>query len=168
MTMGAKEPVPGTTSAERMIDAPAGRLFEILARPANHPLIDGSGMLRAARSGAALSGVGDVFTMSMHNDEMGDYEMANHVVVLDPGRHIVWEPVLSSASRPEDVPDVGESAHHRWGFELTPAGPRSTMVAETFDCSRSPAWLQKAVKGGERWREAMDATLEKLEELACR
>ena len=49
-------------------------------------------MLRES-SGGVISGVGDVFTMKMHNDEMGDYEMANHVVEYEPNRRIGWEPV---------------------------------------------------------------------------
>jgi hypothetical protein len=42
-------------------------------------------MLREG-SGGVISAVGDVFTMTMHNDEMGDYEMANYVVDIRPGR----------------------------------------------------------------------------------
>ena len=64
---------------------------------ANHPLIDGSGMLREAPSDVVLSRVGDVFTMKMHNDEMGDYEMSNQVVEYELNRRIGWEPVLPSA-----------------------------------------------------------------------
>ncbi len=36
-------------SVSRKIDVPADKLFDFLARPANHPLIDGSGMLGKAR-----------------------------------------------------------------------------------------------------------------------
>ena len=74
-------------SVSRTIEAPADKLFELLAHPASHPLIDGSGMLREG-SGGVISSVGDVFTMRMHNDEMGDYEMANHVVEYEPNRRI--------------------------------------------------------------------------------
>jgi hypothetical protein len=42
---------------------------------------------------------------------------------------------------------------------------RSTVVRETYDCSRSPAWLRKAVKDGTRWIGSMTATLEKLDTL---
>ncbi len=67
--------------------------------PVNHPLIDGSGMLREA-SDEVISGVGDVFAMKMHNGEMGDYEMSNYVVEYELNRRISWEPVLKAASRP--------------------------------------------------------------------
>lgn len=155
-----------TVSVSSTIDAAASTLFEILAQPQNHPMVDGSGMLRAATSQMVLSQVGDVFTMAMYNDEMGDYEMANHVVEYEPDRRIVWEPVLLAASRSQDADAIGEPASHRWGFELSPTGPATTRVTEIYDCSRSPAWLRKAVKDGERWRESMSRTLEKLQALA--
>ena len=91
----------------RKIEAPADKLFDFLAHPVNHPLIDGSDMLREA-SDEVISGVGDVFAMKMHNDEMGDYEMSNYVVEYELNRRISWEPVLKAASRPEDQQDIGE------------------------------------------------------------
>jgi hypothetical protein len=105
-----------------------------------------------------------VFTMSMHNDEMGDYEITNHVVEYTRNRRIAWEPVLSAASRPEDQADIGDRGHHRWTYELTPDGPGSTIVIETYDCTRAPEWLRKAVKNGQRWVASMTATLEKLDQ----
>ena len=153
-------------SVSRDIKAPAGKLFDVLTHPANHPLIDGSGMLREA-SGGVISGVGDVFTMKMHNDEMGDYEMANHVVEYQPNRRIGWEPVLKAASRAEDQGDVGDRSEHRWVYEFTPLSSDSTLVTETYDCSRAPEWLRNAVRGGTRWIASMTATLEKLDALSC-
>ena len=108
-------------SVSRRIEVPAEKLFDFLAHPANHPLIDGSGMLREG-SGGVISGAGQVFTMTMHNDEMGDYEIFNHVIECEPNRRIGWEPVLKAASRPEDQADIGDRSHHRWSFELTPTG----------------------------------------------
>ena len=40
------------------------------------------------------------------------------------------------------------------------------MVTESFDCTRSGADLREAVKEGEGWRDAMTASLVKLELLA--
>jgi hypothetical protein len=153
-------------AVSRKISAPAEKLFGILARPASHPLIDGSGMLREATSDAVLTGVGDVFTMRMHNDEMGDYEMSNYVVQYQLNRQIGWEPALKAATREEDKEAIGDRAEHRWAFDLTPVDAGSTLVTETYDCSRAPAWLRKAVRGGERWRESMTITLEKLDALS--
>jgi hypothetical protein len=153
-------------SVSRTIEAPAERLFGLLAHPDNHPLIDGSGMLTAAPSDVVLSQVGDVFPMKMHNAEMGDYEMANYVVEFEPDRRIGWEPVLTAASRQEDQDAIGDPGQQRWSFDLTPLGSGSTLVTETYDCSRSPEWLRRAVRGGNRWIDSMTATLEKLEALS--
>jgi hypothetical protein len=153
-------------SVSRTISAPAGKLFGILADPARHPLIDGSGMVLEPASGAVLTGVGDVFTMKMHNDEMGFYEMANKVVAYELNRRIGWEPVLAAASREEDQADIGDPAEHLWSYELVPVGADATVVTETFDCSRSPEWLRKAVRCGERWTGSMTRTLQKLDVLS--
>ncbi len=158
--------VPVTTvSVSRRIEAPAARVFAILADPARHPRIDGSGMLREAITSEVVTAVGDAFRIAMHNDEMGAYEMTNRVIEFEADRRIGWEPALSAASREEDVASIGDSARQRWEFELTALGPATTLVTETYDCSRSPEWLRRAVRGGERWRESMEVTLERLEGL---
>ena len=152
-------------SVSRTIEVPAELLFDFLAHPGNHSLIDGSGMLRKS-SGGVICGVGDVFTMTMHNDEMGDYEIANHVVEYEPSHRIGWEPVLKAASRREDQADIGIRGEHRWIYEFAPLGATSTLVTETYDCTRAPEWLRSAVKGGTRWIDSMTATLEKLDALS--
>lgn len=152
-------------SVAREIPAPAGRIFSILVRPAAHPDVDGSGMLRAALEDVVISKVGDVFAVKMFNDEMGDYVMENRVVELEPDRRIAWEPVLRSIDKPEFKSDAGEPGRHQWGWQLEPLDAGRTRVTEFFDCSRSPDWLQKAVKGGERWRPEIEASLDNLERL---
>lgn len=154
-------------SVSRRIPAPASRIFAVLADPARHPEIDGSGMVRAARTPRPVHGVGDSFVMAMHNDEMGDYEMTNHVVAYELDHEIAWEPVMSASSREEDLADVGRPARHRWGYTLAPEGADLTVVTETYDCTGSPEWLQQAVRGGRRWVDAMAATLERLAEAAA-
>ena len=70
--------------------------------------------------------------------------MRNEVVEYDPGRRLVWEPVrVADPGGEEDVP---ESGRYRWGFEFAPDGAGSTMVTESFDCTRSEADLREAVK----------------------
>ncbi len=151
-------------SVSRRINVPAARVFAILADPARHPEIDGSGMLRGAVGAARIGGIGDTFGMRMHNDEMGDYEILNYVVAYEQDRRIGWEPVLARAGRPEDEADVGERAGHRWVYELTPDG-QATVVTEVFDCSVAPDWLKKALRDGERWRWRMTRTLENLDQI---
>ena len=143
--------------------APAGQIFFVLARPAAHPVVDGSGMLRTAVEDVVVSKVGDVFNMNMFNDEMGDYVMENGVVEFEPERRIVWEPVMRSIEKPEFQSGVGDPPHHQWGWQLEPLDAERTRVTEFFDSSRSPDWLQKAVSGGERWRPEIEASLENLE-----
>ena len=153
-------------SVSRKIEAPAEKLFALLTQSASHPLIDGSGMLREAPADVRLSRVGDVFEMKMHNGEMGDYEMNNHVVEYELNRRIGWEPVLKASSRDEDQAEIGESGQQRWSYDLSPVDSGSTLVTETYDCSRSPEWLRKAVRDGNRWIDSMTASLEKLEALS--
>jgi hypothetical protein len=158
---------PDTVSVTRRNEAPAGRIFAIIADPATHPLSDGSGMLRPGVEAAPVTGVGDVFRMAMHNDEMGDYEMENHIVEYEQDRRIAWQPVVARASRPEYQDAIGNSALRRWRYVLEPAGSEATEVTEFYDCSRPPDWLREAVQGGERWREAMTTTLDNLTRLSC-
>jgi uncharacterized protein YndB with AHSA1/START domain len=155
---------PNVVSVTRRIDAPAAAIFEMLCDPSNHVTVDGSGMLRSTPP-RRLSRVGDSFAVKMWNEEMGDYEMTNRVVEFEPDKLIAWQPALTRASRPEDQEGVGNSALQRWGFMLTPVTETVTEVTETFDCTKSPAWLKAAVKGGQRWVEAMTETLANLETL---
>src|SRR5580658_1794920 len=115
-------PGDATVSVTRRIEAPVERVFAVLSDPARHPSFDGSDMLRDGSANQPIQAVGDAFTVKMYNDEMGDYEMRNYVVDYELHRRIVWEPVLSAASRAEDRADIGERAGHRWGYELESDG----------------------------------------------
>jgi uncharacterized protein YndB with AHSA1/START domain len=159
--------VETSVSVSRDIPATPERIFSVLARPTAHPDVDGTGMLRTALEDVVISKVGDVFAMNMFNDEMGDYVMENRVVEFEAERRIVWEPVMRSVGKPEFQSGIGESALHQWGWQLEPLDAGRTRVTEFFDCSRSPDWLQKAVKGGQRWRPDIEASLENLERLVA-
>ncbi len=154
-------------SVSREVPAPAARLFAVLVRPGAHPEVDGSGMLRATAGDQVVSGVGDVFVMNMHNDELGDYVMENRVVEFEPDRRIAWEPVMRSVEKPEFRHGIGQPAHYRWGWRLEPLDAGRTRVTEYFDCARSPEWLRTAVKDGERWRPAIEASLANLERVVA-
>ena len=69
------------------------------------------------------------------------------------------------AGSPEEQ-EVLRSACYRWGFEFLPDGPDTTLVTETFDCTRSPDELREAVREGEGWRDAITSSLAKLDQLA--
>jgi hypothetical protein len=147
------------------IDAPAHALFSHLTRPTDHPAIDGSGMLRGSNDRHVLSGIGDVFEMRMFNDTLGDYLIENHVVEFEPDRLIAWEPVLKSTDKPEHQSRVGDRAHLRWGWRLTPLPSGRTRVTEFYDLSAAPEWLHQATNEGEDWRVAMEISLRNLAEL---
>jgi hypothetical protein len=154
--------------ATRRIEASAAGVFALLSDPSHHPSLDGSGMLVDSITPGVLSGVGDVFTMRMHNDEMGSYAIDNHVVEFDRDRRIAWEPVLSAASREEDKPDIGHNLHHQWGYELEAIEAGATLVTEFFDCSTSPEQFQDALQSDWVSRSvplAIAVSLEKLESL---
>jgi hypothetical protein len=152
----------------RLIKAPAGRIFAILADPARHVEIDGSGMLRGIVSGPAISGVGDVFLMKMYFEPLGDYVMINRVVQYKPDRRIEWEPAPGDAAAAQNGAfTIGVSPGHRWSFDLDRDGKGATVVTETFDCSAAPESLRQALRNGETWIEAMTMTLTRLDALCA-
>jgi uncharacterized protein YndB with AHSA1/START domain len=155
---------PGTTSitVSRDVGAPPERVFALLADPDRHPDLDATGMVRASRTHLAVTELGDVFTMEMRQEQMGDYVIENHVVEFERDRRIAWEPVLKETDHPEAQTNIGVNAHLRWRWELTPQPDGRTLVTETYDLSRSPEWLHEATREGEDWRHAMEASLANL------
>lgn len=118
-------------AARITVQAPASTVFDVLADPAQHPLIDGSGTVKGTLSGPARLSLGAEFGMSMRIDM--PYRIENTVVEFEEGRLIAWRHLNG----------------HRWRYELEPA-PRSaesdteaTIVTETFDgrTARVPASL---------------------------
>ena len=159
--MAGSEYEPITIS--RRIGAPARVIFPILADPGRHRELDGSGMVRGVVSGTTISAVGDVFVMKMYFDELGDYQMINHVVEYEPDRRISWEPE-SGHGHPNAEPGAERPARwgQRWSFELTPDGPAATVVTEIFDCSQVPEDQRADIDNGNIWIDSMHQTLERL------
>jgi len=98
----------GPTRVTRRINAPASRIFELLADPRRHPDLDGSAeftgdskMLQGAVSDELITGVGDVFVMRMYLEDVGDYLMINRVVDYEPNRRIGWEPAPATRRHPK-------------------------------------------------------------------
>jgi uncharacterized protein YndB with AHSA1/START domain len=149
-------------SVSRSIAAPAAKIFQVLADPANHPALDGSGMLRAAPGQAAPNRVGDTFTMSMYLPELGDYQMLNRITAFEEDRRIAWEPTPGDAvaSRNAGLP-VGASQGYSWAFRLQPDGD-ATIVTEVFDCTEAAQVIRDTVEDGRSWVPAMHQTLDRL------
>ncbi|HXW79864.1 MAG TPA: SRPBCC family protein [Acidimicrobiales bacterium] len=149
----------------RRIEAPAAVVFQVLADPARHPELDGSGMLRGAVSCAPITAAGDVFVMKMYFPRLGDYEMNNHVVEYERDRRIGWEPEAGRGHPGSSGEEGSARWGHRWTYELTPDGPDATIVTEIYDCSRAPENERVGMDNGNVWREAMETTLERLDSL---
>src|SRR5215469_2244251 len=156
-------------TVSRRINAAADEIFQILADPRNHLAMDGSGMLQELASGTTIRGVGDVFVMRMYFDEVGDYQMINHVVEFEPGRRIGWEPE-AGRGHPNAEPGAERPARwgQRWSFELAPDGPDGTVVTEIFDCSQVPEDQRADIDHGKIWVEGMRQTLDRLNTLCAR
>lgn len=137
-------------SVTRNVDAPAQALFDLLADPAKHVLLDGSGTVRASsdRSPRRLA-LGSRFAMRMHL--VVPYRVVNSVVDFEEGRRIAWR----------------HFGGHRWIWELEPLdGAARTRVTEIFDWSsaRAPGLIE-LLGYPARNEHAMLASLERLEKL---
>jgi uncharacterized protein YndB with AHSA1/START domain len=133
-------------SVTRTIPAPAERIFDLLARPADHQLIDGSGSVRAARPGGPdRLALGDTFGMDM---KLGlAYRIENTVVEFDENRLIAWRHFNG----------------HRWRWRLAPLDGGTTEVTETFDWSTAKIPLLLDLSSfPRRNKAAMEKSLELL------
>lgn len=138
-------------SVTKTINAPAKQIFELLADPAKHPLIDGSGSVQASRgrSDKRLE-LGATFGMDMR---IGlPYSIKNTVVEFEDGSLIAWRHFYG----------------HRWRWQLTPIDEHSTEVTETFDWStaRVPFMLEM-IGAPARNKESIAKTLDRLQEVVA-
>lgn len=117
-----------------VVDGTPARLFEILADPANHQDIDGSGMVRSATGSSPVTDVGQTFVMDMRIPGR-DYQMENHITAFEPGRLIEWKPARVGS----------EPIGMLWRWELEAVGDDKTRVVHTYDWSAvtDPAVLER-------------------------
>ena len=130
-------------SATLTVAAPAARVFAVLADPAAHAAIDGTGWVQEAADRAPLTEVGQVFRMDMYhpNHPDGNYQMANKVQVLDPPRAIGWLPA-TDAKGDGNLKFGGWT----WRYDLAPLGPAETQVTLTYDWSAVPPRIREYIQ----------------------
>jgi uncharacterized protein YndB with AHSA1/START domain len=128
-------------SATLTIKASAESIFGVLADPASHAGIDGTGWDRELPDATRLTGAGQVFRMAMYhpNHPDGNYEMANRVQVFEPPNAIAWMPGYD-----------GDDGHLQfggwvWRYDLTPAGPSATEVTLSYDWSAVPQDVRERI-----------------------
>jgi hypothetical protein len=154
-------------AVSRDIPAPASDIFAVLANPALHPRLDGTGMAQSSND-AVITAVGDVFVINMQHWSLGEYGMENRVVAFELDRRIVWEPFAHAyqSAKFDEMLDPDRPPETRyWGWELEPLETNVTRVTEFFDGSRLSDGLRAFVKDGEFWRLGMVNSLENLERL---
>jgi hypothetical protein len=130
-----------TVSATITIDAPTDVIFGVLADPAKHAAIDGTGWVREPLDRELLTAAGQVFRIAMFhpNHPDGDYQMANMVRVFDPPSAISWEP-----GHYTDDGSLGFGGWI-WRYDLAPAGPHATHVTLSYDWSAVPDSLREHI-----------------------
>jgi uncharacterized protein YndB with AHSA1/START domain len=130
-----------TASATTTINAPAEVIFAVLADPARHAAIDGTGWVGEPLDSQPLTAAGQVFRMAMYhpNHPDGNYQMANRVEMFDPPHAISWKPG-------RDAEDGSlQFAGWVWRYDLTPAGPSATKVTLCYDWSAVPGALRQRI-----------------------
>ena len=132
-------------SVSRVIKASPEAIFDVLAAPARHAEIDGSGMVQELRGESNRLELGSKFGMDM---KMGilPYRITSTVKEFEENRLIAW----------------AHFGKHRWRYELEPVDG-GTKVTESFDWSYSMAPKVIELAGYPKKHPAnMEATLERL------
>jgi uncharacterized protein YndB with AHSA1/START domain len=136
-------------SMTRTIAAAPEKIFSLLTDPAQHPILDGSGSVRAVQSGGPERlELGSRFGMDM---KLGaSYKILNTVVEFEPNRLIAWRHFNG----------------HRWRWQLKPVAEDKTEVTETFDWSTAKVPLLITLSTfPQRNKAAIDKTLDNLAEI---
>ena len=131
-------------SVSKFIAAPAARIFDLLADPRQHVVLDGSGSVTSVQRAPRRLSLGATFSMHM---KMGlGYVTRNRVVEFEENRRIAWH----------------HFALFIWRYELK-EGEGGTVVTESFIYERPWAFAIIALGFPEKNRRAIEATLERLE-----
>ena len=130
---------------ERFVPGAAQRIFDVLADPSQHPVIDGSGSVRRAHAGnPARLALGTRFGMDMRIGAR--YHVTNRVVEFSEGRQIAWRHFNG----------------HVWRYILEPV-EGGTRVREEWDPSRAGHHVVlRLIRAPSRNRAGMARTLDNL------
>ena len=109
-------------SAERVIEAGAALIFELIANPARQPEWDGNDNLAVAVDGQRVRSAGDMFMMTLSMGAIRE----NHVVEFLEDRRIAWMP-----AEPAKLPPG-----HLWRWEIEPLGENRCLVTHTYDWTK--------------------------------
>jgi hypothetical protein len=139
-------------SVSRVIAADPQTLFDIVADPTLHHVIDGSGSVKGVRGGTRKLALGDTFSASMRIGV--PYLITNKVVEYTEGRRIAWAHI----------------GGWRWRYEFEPVDEGdgvATRVTETFDWSTSKAGAYiRLMRWAAKNRTSMERTLARLDAFA--
>jgi hypothetical protein len=153
-----------TIAAGITVDAPVDTVFAILADPATHQAIDGTGWVREPLNSARITGIDQIFRMAMYfdNPEEDDnhYEVANRVTVFDPPHAIAWQPGQGADD------DELEFGGWFWRYDLGQLDDDRTTVRLTYDWSGVPPQLRDKISFPPFEPSHLDNSLRNLTELA--
>ena len=145
-------------TVERLISASPEVIFDVLADPAKHALIDGSGMLQGANEASSFRlALGVTFGMGM---KLGvRYSTVNTVVEFEENRRIAWQ------TGPKGKLEA-YVAGRIWRYDLEPSGDR-TVLRESWDIStdHQRALLRLGDIYSKKTRRDMELTLARLDAL---
>ncbi|UOX91133.1 polyketide cyclase [Amycolatopsis sp. FBCC-B4732] len=117
---------------------PAERVFAVLADPAAHAAIDGTGWVRESVDPAPLSAVGQLFRMDMFHGSrpVGEYQVVNRVEVFEAPRAIGW---VTGHRKGDGELEFGGWV---WRYDLAPLGAEATEVTLSYDWSAVPQYIR--------------------------
>jgi uncharacterized protein YndB with AHSA1/START domain len=146
-------------SVSRAVHAPPHEVFAVVADPARHPEIDGSGMLRRLHGEPGPLRLGSTFGMDMRHQLGAPYRMSNEVTEFEPDRRIAWRAWLEVGGRRLS------GVTWRYTFRPTEVG---CLVTETYDVTTATGSRGLVLLGFPgRMEKAMATTLDRLAAIAA-
>ncbi len=129
-------------SATLAVAVPAARVFAVLADPATHSAIDGTGWVQRSVDRTPLTEPGQIFRMDMYHADHpnGDYQVVNKVEVIEPPRAVGW---MTGYEKGDGQLEFGGWI---WRYDLAPLGPSEVEVTLTYDWSAVPQYVREYLR----------------------